>query len=148
MNPGNEFIVTGQEILMRIIVAGGGDFGVRLAESLAKGNEVILIEKDEGRAEYLGEKLSSIVLFGDAADRQVLKHANAEKCDALLAATSDDKANSEICELAKSFGIKKVAARLNDPEKNELFAKSEAATINIMDSAVNEFLKAIQKPHK
>jgi len=133
---------------MRVIIAGGGEFGVRLAEDLAKENEVIIVEKDEGRAEYLGEKLSSIVLFGDAGDKQVLKHANAEKCDALFAATGDDKVNSDICELAKSFGIKRLVARLNDPGKSYLFSKSGAAAINIMDSAVREFRKVIEKPHK
>ena len=133
---------------MRVIIAGGGEFGARLAEGLAKENEIVIIEKDEGRAEYLGEKLSSIVLFGDAGDKQVLKHANAEKCDALFAATADDKANSEICELAKSFRIKKVASRLNNPEKSDLFSKSGAATINIMDCAVREFRKILEKPHK
>ena len=130
---------------MRVIIAGGGEFGVRLAEELARENEVILIEKDEGRAEYLGEKLSSIVLFGDAAEKNILKHANAEKCGALFAVTGDDRVNSVICELAKSFGIKNVAARLNDPGKRDLFSKSGAATINIMDSAVKEFRKAIEK---
>ncbi len=133
---------------MRVIIAGGGEFGVRLAEEIAKENEVILIEKDEGRAEYLGGKLSSIVLFGNATDRQVLKHANADKCDALFAATGDDKTNSVICELAKDFGIKKIAARLNDAGKADLFSKSGAAAISIMDSAVKEFMKVIEKPRK
>lgn len=133
---------------MRVIIAGGGEFGVRLAEELAKENEVILIEKDEGRAEYLGGKLSSIVLFGDATDKQVLKHANADKCDVMFAVTGDDKTNSAICELANSFGIKKTAARLNDPQKIDLFSKSGAAAINIMDSAVREFRKVMEKPHK
>jgi len=128
---------------MRIIIAGGGEFGVRLAEELAKENEVILIEKDEGRAEYLGGKLSSIVLFGDATDRQVLKHANADKCDVMFAVTGDDKTNSAICELANSFGIKKIAARLNDPGKVDLFSKSGAAAINVIDSAVKEFRKVV-----
>ena len=138
-----------QEILMRVIIAGGGEFGARLAEQLAGENEVIVIEKDEGRAEYLGEKLNSIVLFGDATEKQVLKHANAEKCDALLATTGDDKANSAICELAKSFGIKRLASRLNDPGRTDLFSDSGASAINIMDSAVKEFKKAIeQKTHK
>ena len=132
---------------MRVIIAGGGEFGVRLAEELARENEIVLIEKDEGRAEYLGEKLSSIVLFGDAGEKQVLKHASAEKCDALFAVTGDDKVNSSICELAKSFGIKKIAARLNDPGKSDLFSKSGAATINVMDCAVREFKKVIEK-HK
>jgi trk system potassium uptake protein TrkA len=129
---------------MRVIIAGGGELGVRLAERLAKGNEVIVIERDEGRAEYLGEKLSSIVLFGDATDKQVLKHANAEKCDALFAATADDRTNSSICELANSFGIKRLAARLNDTEKADMFSKSGAAAINIMDSAVKEFMRAVE----
>jgi trk system potassium uptake protein TrkA len=129
---------------MRVIIAGGGELGVRLAERLAKGNEVIVIERDEGRAEYLGEKLSSIVLFGDATDKQVLKHANAEKCDALFAATADDRTNSSICELANSFGIKRMAARLNDTEKADMFSKSGAAAINIMDSAVKEFMRAVE----
>ncbi|MCJ7817083.1 MAG: TrkA family potassium uptake protein [Candidatus Aenigmarchaeota archaeon] len=133
---------------MRVIIAGGGEFGVRLAESLSKENEVIIIEKDEGRAEYLGEKLSSIVLFGDAAEKDILKHANAEKCDALLAVTGNDKVNSAICELGKSFEIKKLAARINDPGKTDLFSKSGAVPINIMDSAVKEFRKVIEKPHK
>lgn len=128
---------------MRVIIAGGGEFGVRLAEELAKDSEVIVIEKDEARAEYLGEKLNSIVLFGDAADSQVMKHANAEKCDALLAVTGDDKVNSAVCELGKSFGIKRMAARLNDPEKGELFSGHGAVPINIMHSAVKEFRKAI-----
>jgi trk system potassium uptake protein TrkA len=141
-------MLPGEEILMRVIIAGGGEFGVRLAEQLAGENEVILIEKDEGRAEYLGEKLNSIVLFGDATEKQVLKHANAEKCDALLAATGDDKSNSAICELAKSFGIKRLASRLNDPGKADLFSGSGAAAINVMDSAVREFRKILEKPHK
>ena len=133
---------------MRVIIAGGGELGVRLAEELGRENDVILIEKDEGRAEYLGEKLSSIVLFGDATDKQVLKHANAEKCDVMFAATGDDKTNSAVCELANSFGIKKIAARLNDPGKVDLFSKSGATAINIMDSVVREFKKAAEKPHK
>jgi trk system potassium uptake protein TrkA len=131
-------------IVMRVMIAGGGEFGERLAEELSKEkNEVILIERDEARAEQLGEKLSSIVLFGDATDKGLLKHANIEKCDAVFAVTSDDKINSAVCELAKSFGVKKVAGLLNDPEKEDAFSGSGAAAINIMDSAVREFKKVI-----
>ena len=127
---------------MRVIIAGGGEFGARLAEELAEGNEVIVIEKDEARAEYLGEKLSSIVFFGDASDREMLRKANADKCNALVAATADDRLNSAICEGAKRLGIKRVAARLNDPDKENLFARG-VIPINLIDSAVREFRKAI-----
>jgi trk system potassium uptake protein TrkA len=133
---------------MRVMIVGGGEFGERLAEELSREkSEVILIEKDEARAEHLGEKLSSIVLFGDATDKGIMKHANIEKCDAVFAVTGDDKINSSVCELAKSFGVKKIAGLLNDPEKSDLFSGSGAATINILDSAVREFKKVIEHKH-
>jgi trk system potassium uptake protein TrkA len=135
---------------MRVIIAGGGEFGERLAEELSgEKNDVILIERDEARAEQLGEKLTSIVMFGDATDKALLKHASIEKCDAVFAVTGDDQINSAVCELAKSFGVRKVAGLLNDAEKGDLFSESGAATINIMDSAVREFKKVIErKKHK
>jgi len=134
---------------MRVIIAGGGDFGERLAEELSREkNEVILIERDEARAEQLGEKLASIVMFGDATDKGLLRHASIEKCDAVFAVTGDDKINSAVCELAKSFGVKSVAALLNDPGKADMFSGSGASAINIMDSAVREFRKVIERRRK
>jgi trk system potassium uptake protein TrkA len=134
---------------MRVIIAGGGEFGERLAEELSREkNEVILIERDEVRAEQLGERLSSIVLFGDATDKGILRHANIEKCDAVFAVTGDDKTNSAVCELAKSLGVKKVAGLLNDAEKSDLFSGRGVTAINIMDSAVREFKKVIEHKHK
>ena len=127
---------------MRVIIAGGGEFGARLAEEMAGENEVIVIEKDEARAEYLGEKLSSIVFFGDASDKDMLRKANADKCNALVAATADDRLNAAICEAAKRLGIKRIAARLNDPDREDLFGRG-VIPINLMDSAVREFRKAI-----
>ncbi len=128
---------------MRVIIAGGGEFGTRLAEELSRGNEVIVVERDESRAEYLGEKLHSIVLYGSATDKTVLRHASAEKCDSLVAATGDDKINSAVCELAKSFGIKKIVSRLSDPSNEGMFSGTGAVTINLMDSAVKDFMKSI-----
>ena len=127
---------------MRVVIAGGGEFGVRLAESFSK-DDVILIEKDESRAESLGEKLHAVVLFGSAADKTVLRHASAEKCDALFVVTGDDKTNASVCELAKSMGVKKIVSRLNDASNLGLF--SGVVTINVMDSAVREFMKAAKK---
>ena len=130
---------------MRIIIAGGGEFGSKLAEDLSKEHEVIVIEKDESRAEYLGERLHAVVMFGSAADKTVLKHASAEKCDAVLAVTGDDRTNSGICELAKSFGVKRLVARLNEPSNENIFSGSGCLAINPMDSAVREFRKSIEK---
>jgi trk system potassium uptake protein TrkA len=133
---------------MRVIIAGGGEFGSRLAEELSKEDEVIVIEKDETRAEYLGDRLHAIVLFGSAADKTVLRHASAEKCDAVLAVTGDDRVNANVCEIAKAFGVKRLVARINDPSNENLFAGTGCLTINLVDSAVREFKKSIVHKHK
>ena len=91
---------------------------MRLAESLSKDkHEVIVIEKEESRAEHLGEKLASIVFYGDASDKDMLKKANVEKCQAVFAVTGNDKLNTIICENARTLGVRKLVARLNDPNR-------------------------------
>jgi trk system potassium uptake protein TrkA len=131
---------------MRVIIAGGGEFGTRLAESLERDrHEVVLIEKNEKRAESLGERLSCIVMYADASDKEMLRKVSAEKADAVMAVTGDDKVNSLICEAARSLGVKRVIARLNDPDKESMLASSGAFAINIVDSAVREFRKAAER---
>lgn len=131
---------------MRVLVAGGGEFGARLAESLSRDrHEVIVIEKEESRAEHLGEKLSSIVFYGDASDKDILKKANVEKCQAVFAVTGNDKLNSIICENSRTLGVRKLVARLNDPNKE---FPSGIVPINLIDSAVKDFKAALGKKGK
>jgi len=134
---------------MRVIIAGGGELGARIAQELAKERaEVVVIEKDQARAEHLGEKLSAVVLLGNAAEKEMLRHASADKCEALLALTGDDKVNSAICLLAKSFRVKKIAARVNNPEKAGMFPASGVIKINVTEAAAKEFRKAIGRKRK
>jgi len=133
---------------MRVIIAGGGELGARVAEALTKEkNEVVVIEKDRGKAEYLGEKLRAIVLLGDATEKSMLRHAAADRCHALLALTGDDNTNSEICALGKSFKVKKILARLNTLEKAGIYPPG-VVKINVIDAAAGELRKAIGKPRK
>ncbi|RLJ08403.1 MAG: hypothetical protein DRP16_01445 [Candidatus Aenigmatarchaeota archaeon] len=100
---------------MRIMIVGGGSVGGRLAEILVKEkNEVVVIEKEEKIAEALGERLDALVLYGDATDRKILKDGNIEKCGAFFALTADDKTNLMVCEVAKSFKVPVIVARVND----------------------------------
>jgi trk system potassium uptake protein len=57
----------------RIVIAGGGNIGFRLAKALEKTNQVKLIERDTRRARKVSELLEhAIVLNGDAADEELL----------------------------------------------------------------------------
>lgn len=132
---------------MKIIIAGGGAIGTKLAElCMNEKHDVVVVEKDEEVAEGLGERLDALVLKGDASDRKILMDGDIEHADALAAMTSDDKANLMVCEVAKDFKVPKIVARVNDTESEEVFMKlGITASINTTTSVVFAFKKALEK---
>jgi trk system potassium uptake protein len=105
----------------RIIIAGGGNIGKRLAETLEQNYRVKIIEQNQSRAEYLAENLGgSIVLMGDAADEDMLMDENIENTDVFCALTNDDEANILSAMLAKRLGARKVMSLINRPSYVEL----------------------------
>ena len=69
---------------------------------------VKIIEKDKQRAEEIANELSSsIVINGDALDEEILKEANLEGSETVLALTNDDENNMMACVLAEKTGLKK-----------------------------------------
>lgn len=105
----------------RIIIAGGGNIGKRLAEALGPHYRVKILEQSQERAEHLAENLSdSIVLMGDAADEEMLLDENIENTDVFCALTNDDEANILSAMLAKRLGARKVMSLINRPSYVEL----------------------------
>ena len=94
-----------------ILIIGGGNIGLNLAKMLEANFEDIrikIIEKDKKRAEEIaGELSSSIVIKGDALDEDILKEANLEDSETVLALTNDDENNMMACVLAEKTGKKK-----------------------------------------
>jgi len=100
----------------RVMLAGGGNIGHNLAKRLDKDYRVKLIESNTDRARYLSESLEhTIVLHGDAADRELLVEENIEDMDVFCALTNDDEANILSAMLAKRMGATKVMALINRP---------------------------------
>lgn len=92
----------------RIMIVGGGNVGAGLAKYLENDYSVKLIERNQQRAEQLGEKLSKTLVFcGDASDQGLLYEERIENIDAFIALTSDDEANIMSALLAKRLGTKK-----------------------------------------
>ena len=109
---------------MKVIIVGAGDVGRTLSNLLsAEKHEVSVIEIKSAKAKELAQKTDVLVLQGDGADISILKDAGVETADALVATTSDDKANFMICEVAKSVGVKKIVSVINTPKNEELFTK-------------------------
>ncbi|MFN2309623.1 MAG: Trk system potassium transporter TrkA [Gammaproteobacteria bacterium] len=98
----------------RIILAGGGNIGLRLAQALEGRYQVKLIERDPERARDLSEQLDkTVVLIGDAADGTLLLEENIENTDVFCALTNDEEANILSAMLAKRLGAHKVMSLIN-----------------------------------
>ncbi|NOZ52142.1 MAG: Trk system potassium transporter TrkA [Gammaproteobacteria bacterium] len=98
----------------RIIIAGGGNIGMRLAKALEFNYQVKLIDHNPVRSKNISEQLEkTIVLFGDAADEELLQEENIEHTDVFCAVTNDDEANILSAMLAKRLGARKVMALIN-----------------------------------
>ena len=98
----------------RVMLAGGGNIGRRLARSLESRYQVKLIDHNYDATKRLSEELeSTIVLYGDAADEELLLEENIENTDVFCALTNDDEANILSAMLAKRMGARKVMALIN-----------------------------------
>ncbi|MDH5190337.1 MAG: Trk system potassium transporter TrkA [Gammaproteobacteria bacterium] len=100
--------------MKRIMLAGGGNIGVRLAKALEHKYQVKLLDHNLGRTRSISAQLDkTIVLHGDAADEEMLLEENIENTDIFCAVTNDDEANILSSMLAKRLGAKKVMALIN-----------------------------------
>jgi len=98
----------------RVILAGGGNIGLRLARSLERHMHVKIIERSPDRAAQLSEQLDrSIVLVGDVADQELLQEEGIDTTDVFVAITNDDEANILSAMLAKQLGARKVMSLIN-----------------------------------
>ncbi|MDX1434715.1 MAG: Trk system potassium transporter TrkA [Gammaproteobacteria bacterium] len=116
----------------RLILAGGGNIGRRLAKGLEANYNVKLIERDPDCARELSEMLDkTIVLHGDAADEDLLREENIEGTDVFCAVTNDDQINILSSMLAKRLGARKVMSLINRSAYVDLVQS------NIIDIAIS-----------
>ncbi len=110
----------------RLIIAGGGNIGFRLAKALENDYNVKIIEFSAERSNFLSERLDkSIVLTGMAGDRDLLVEENIEDTDVFLAVTNDDRVNIMSSMLAKRLGARKVMTLISNPVYADLMQGGE-----------------------
>lgn len=118
-----------EDPVRRVVIAGGGNIGVRLAQALERTNQVKIIERDPKRARHISEQLNkAIVLVGDAADEDLLLEENIDNVDVFCGLTNSEEANILSSMLAKRLGAHKVMALINRTSYVDLV---EAGSIDI-----------------
>jgi trk system potassium uptake protein TrkA len=132
----------------RIIIIGGGDTGLMLAEAIEKRNIAVkLIEKKHGRCELLASRLDkTVVLHGDGTSQELLKEENIEETDFFIAVTNDEEANILGALLAKQLGARKVISLINRIDYIPLVSRVGIdGVINPRHAAISRILHFIRK---
>jgi trk system potassium uptake protein len=108
---------------MFIMVVGAGRVGYYLTkELLSAGHEVVLLEKDPGRAAQVAGELGSVVINFDGCEGTHLAASGANRANIVAAVTGDDEDNLVICQMAKHhFNVPRTIARVDNPKNGELF---------------------------
>jgi trk system potassium uptake protein TrkA len=108
---------------MYIVVVGGGKVGYYLSKELLEaGHELVILEKNAGRARQIADELGSIVLNRDGCEGKHLAEAGANRATIVAAVTGDDEDNLVVCQMAKHhFDVPRTIARVNNPKNEHLF---------------------------
>lgn len=107
--------------IKRIIIAGGGHVGKRLALALEEKYQVKIIERDPNRAKKIANDLNkTVVLLGDCSDEKLLLDESIEDTDLFCAITDNDGVNIISASLAKSLGARKTICLLNHASYTKL----------------------------
>lgn len=101
----------------RIVIAGGGNIGFfvaqRLESKLARAT-VRLIEENRDRAVAIADALQrTVILNGSALDQAMLREADVQDADSMVALTNDDETNILSAVMAKNLGCKRNLCLIN-----------------------------------
>lgn len=101
----------------RIIIFGGGNIGLFLAQQLEEahpGISIKVIEANKERAEFIAKSLNhTVVLNGDVLDPEILEEASVSAAEAVVAVTNDDETNILAGLLAKRYGCQRTLTLIN-----------------------------------
>jgi len=133
--------------LKRIIIAGGGHIGKRLALALENDHQVKIIEKDPIRAKKIANDLGkTVVLLGDCADEALLLDESIDSADLFCAITDNDGVNIISASLAKSLGARKTICLLNHKSFTKLLAGTGIdVTVSPNQETLGSILKHVRR---
>jgi len=133
---------------MYLIVIGAGRTGRHVIELAIKdGQEVVVLEKDEAKAQWASANLDCLVINADASSEEKLKEAGVENADGMIATTNDDAVNLLVMMLGKELGVKRLISSVTDDQHLKLFNELGIDTIGNPFRLNGQFLyRTFQRP--
>ena len=133
---------------MYIIIVGAGDIGTPLIDIATRsGNEVVVIERDEQKAEVVATGHDCLVITADATVKETLEDAGADRADTIISTTDQDATKIMVCLLAQELDIPNVVSVVHNPEHMGLFRQIGVNTMENPQQLIAEYLyRAVVRP--
>jgi trk system potassium uptake protein TrkA len=131
--------------IVHIVIMGCGRVGSTLAHILEdRDNSIAIIDRDPEafrrlRSSFKGERITGI-----GFDRTVLIQAGIERADAFAAVSSGDNSNIIAARVVReTFGVVRVAARIYDPRRAEVYERLGIATVATVRWTADQMLRKL-----
>ncbi len=133
---------------MYIVIIGAGDIGTPLIKiATTGGNEVVVIESEEERAEQASRQYDCLVINDDATIKETLQDAGADRADAIISTTDQDATNIMVCLLAQELDVPNIVSVVHNPEHMNVFRQIGINTIQNPQRLIAEHLyRAVKRP--
>ena len=130
---------------VHIVIMGCGRVGSTLAHILEdEGHSVAIIDQDADAFRKLRSGFKGRKVTGVGFDRHVLIEAGIEEADAFAAVSSGDNSNIISARVAReSFGIQRVAARIYDPRRAEVYQRLGIPTVATVRWTADQMLRTL-----
>jgi len=140
-----------EKISNKFLIIGGGNIGFNLAQNLENTMDsarIKIVEKNKERAEHIANNLNnSLVINGNGLDEDVLKEANIEDAETVLALTNDDEDNLMVSVLVEKFSKeKRTMALINKP--NYSLLQNSLKIDDLIDPRMNTVSSILKHVHK
>lgn len=128
-----------------IVIAGCGRLGALLASQLsARGDSVVILDKDERSFSALSPDFTGFTVAGDATEMEILRKANVAKADLVVATTQDDNVNIFVSLLARKIAVEpRVLARILDTRRQAFCARIGVDALSPTAIVAQHFLDRI-----
>jgi trk system potassium uptake protein TrkA len=130
---------------VHIVIMGCGRVGSTLAHILEdQGHSVAVIDQDVDAFRKLRSGFKGRKISGYGFDRDVLIEAGIEEADAFAAVSSGDNSNIISARVAReSFGVERVAARIYDPRRAEVYQRLGIPTVATVRWTADQMLRTL-----
>jgi len=144
----NKLSATQNNAIKNVMILGGSKIGEKTAKQLCNINlNIKLIERNKAKAIKLADELpNALVIYGDGRDVELLEEENVSEMDAVIAVTGRSETNIMSCLVAKSKGVKRTIALVQNVDYFNLSKNIGIDTlINKKLLAANSIFRYIRK---